>query len=112
MFGNLTNFEHKRNIKEALGFYIAYLILNIVVGAVLGVLFGHGTSFNAGYSSGLVVGEYAAIVIQIVVGLLVLIKRKRYKNIFYIILFLLAIFLTKFGGALVGLIPLAYLTTV
>lgn len=38
MFINLTTFEYKRTPKEAVGFYLAYLLLYIVVGAVQGAI--------------------------------------------------------------------------
>ena len=40
MFKNLTDFSYKRTGKEALGFYIGYLVLIVVVGAILGGILG------------------------------------------------------------------------
>lgn len=107
MFKNLLNFEYKRSGKEALGFYLAFLLLNMVVGATLGGIFEQGGSFSSGYT----IGVYGAIILQLIIGILILSKRKRYKKLLYIVLVLLSVLLSKLGGGLLGLIPLAYLAT-
>lgn len=111
MFKNLVDLGYKRTPKEAIGFYLAYLLLNIVIGAVLGGVFHSGNSISSSFSSGVLIGQYGTIITQLIIGILILSKRKRYKSFTYIIIVLLSILLSEFGGALVGLIPLAYLTT-
>lgn len=105
MFNKLLDFKYKRDSKQAVGFYLSFLLLNLVIGGVFGGLFGHDISTGAAY------GLWGAIITQAVIGTLLLMNRNRYKNLMYIILVLLSLLLTKFGGALFGLIPLAYLTT-
>lgn len=36
MFTNLTNFSLQRDLKQAIGFYIAYLLLGLLLGALVG----------------------------------------------------------------------------
>jgi hypothetical protein len=111
MFKKLLDFDYKRKGKEAVGFYLAFLLLNIVIGATLGAVFGRGDSFSSGFNSGVVLGTYGAILTQLVIGIILLSKRNRYKNLLYIILVLISMICSRLGGGLLGLLPLAYLST-
>ena len=110
MFKNLTNFGYQRDMKEALGFYIAYLILLMLVSGVsagiLGLAAGHGS-----FSFGLQVGAVVAVIISLAISFWVLKEKKLLSNFFLIILALLSGLLALFIGGLGGLIPAAYLTT-
>jgi len=105
MFKKLVDFDYKRTTKEALGFYLAYLLLNFVVGAVIGTL------AQQDFSTSWTLGSYGAVVTQFILGILIIRNRNLYKNFVYIILVLLSVGLSYWGGGLLGLIPLAYLTT-
>ena len=64
MFKNLTDFAYKRNRKEALGFYLGYLILIVVVGALAGALFGLASgqeNFELGLRIGNIIGILASL---------------------------------------------------
>ena len=105
MFKHLTDFTHKRTPKEAIGFYLAYFLLNLIIGAALGIV------LNQGFSNSSVAGTYGAVLTQLILGALILKSRKLFKSFLYIILVILALPLSYIGGGLLGLIPLAYLTT-
>lgn len=105
MFKDILNFGIKRSIKNAFGFYLSCLLLNILIGITLAFIFVENT--NLAFA----VGSYGVVVVQFVLGILLLRKRNRMKNFWNIVLVILAIFLTRVGGALFGLIPLAYLST-
>lgn len=105
MFKKLTDFEYKRNPTEAVGFYIAYLLMVMLVGGVAGGL------FASDFSTGLQVGSYSAIVMHLILSGLLLHGKNRYKSLINIALALVAILLSSLGGGLFGLIPLAYLST-
>jgi len=111
MFKHLTNFSYKRNAKEAIGFYIAYLVLIMIVGALLASALGIVMDTSDSFTFGLKVGNVTAIIITTVVAFLILKEKKLLSNFGYILLALLSGILAVFLGGLGGLIPVAFLTT-
>ncbi len=120
IFFGLSNFSLKRTAKQAVGFYIVYLVLLIVLAVVVGLVAGAvlnasnssiTNSFASSFSFGIGLGAVISVVCIIILGILILKGKKSYKNPVSIICVLIAIVLGVFGGALLGLIPLAYLTT-
>ena len=116
VFNQLTNFAYQRNWKEAVGFYVAYLLLMIIVGAVLGGVGGNlfvspASDFSMGFNFGVRIGTVAAIVLTLVLCFLVLKKKNLLNHFGFIILAILSGLLAVLGGGILGLIPVAYLTT-
>lgn len=108
MFKNLTNFAHKRNGWEVLGFYLAYLLLIIVVALLLGAAvalldFDTEVAFR--------LGNAFAIIICLVLSFMVLKQKKLTGNFGLILVALLSGVLAFIGGGILGLIPVAFLTT-
>jgi len=110
MFKNLTNFVYKRNVKEAIGFYIAYLVLVILVAMVLGGIFELVTG-DESFEFGLRIGNVVAIIASVGLFFLILKKKNLMGRFGYIILGLISGLLAFYGGGLLGLIPVAFLTT-
>jgi hypothetical protein len=116
MFKNLTNFSYKRNWKEALGFYLAFGLLAMFLGGLVGIL-------QAAMSTGqdITVSKYlnehgSLIMIMsslycFIVAIIILGKKKLFKNFGYILLSVLTAILAVVGGALLGLIVPAFMTT-
>ena len=112
MFNNLKDFSYKRSSKEAIGFYLAYLGLALLLGIILGVpaiLTGIIDINNyvqltkiAAYFSGTYCG---------VISILLLTKKKFWNNLGYILLALLGILLAVGTGVLLGLVIPALITT-
>jgi hypothetical protein len=110
IFNNLTDFGYQRSTKEAIGFYIAYLFLIIIIGLLLG--FGLGAIVqNNTYNFGLAIGNIVAIVVSLGVSFLILKEKRLLGNFGFVLLALLSGLLAIFLGGLGGLIPAAYLTT-
>lgn len=110
MFKNLINFSYKRSKKEAIGFYLAYLLLVIVSS----MLFNSMTVLivnNNSFEFGLRLGTITAIVASVLISCLILYKKNLFGNFAYIILALLSGVLAYFGGGLLGLLPAAYFST-
>ena len=105
MFKNLFVFEKERNVKEAFGFYLAYLLLIILLGALLGGFLANG------FEEGVAIGSYSAIGFCLVLSFTVLFKKNQQNNFGLV----LVAFLSGPGafllGGLLGLVPTAYLTT-
>jgi len=110
MFKNLTDFAYKRNRKEALGFYLGYLILIVVVGALAGALFGLASG-QENFELGLRIGNIIGILASLGLSFAVLSKKGLMNNFGLLLLALLSGLLAFIGGGLLGLIPAAYLTT-
>ena len=108
MFKDLTNFAKKRTGWEAFGFYLAYLLLIIVVALLLGAMvalldFNTGVAFRA--------GNIFAIAICLTLAFMVLKQKNLASNFGFILLALLSGVLAFIGGGILGLIPVAFLTT-
>ena len=105
MFKDLFNFKKERNGSEALGFYLAFFGILLISAGVLGALL--MLDFNAS----VIVGQRFAIIACIALSFVVLYKKNQLKNYGLVIVALLSGICAAFSGALLGLIPVAYLTT-
>ena len=109
MFLNLAKFEINRSGKQAVGFYIAYLFLGMLLGAVVGTIAGSLTSGDP-FQAGFIAGNIFAIIMCGFLATIVSLKKSllSFKTFFLIAI---TVLLSIFIGALDGLIPVAYLTT-
>src|SRR3990167_6486394 len=102
MFKKLMDFKYKRTPKEALGFYLAYLLLIVVVGGliggILGLLIGEGS-----IELGMRMGGIVAVIISLSLSFMILSKKKLTNNFGMILLALLSGILSFIGGGLLGL---------
>ncbi|MCH7541461.1 hypothetical protein IH981_01630 [Patescibacteria group bacterium] len=110
MFSNLTDLSFTRNFKQAVGFYIAYLILIAITAALLGGLFSLVAGNNS-FDDGVNVGIYLAVIFSVIISFSILYKKKLIGNFVYLIIAITSGVLALFGGGLLGLIPAAYLST-
>lgn len=108
MFSDIFKLHIKRTALQALGFYIAYLLLLIIVCAIAGAI--AGTLSGGGFQAGLEIGQFIAILSCLILGFAIL-KQKSTFSLGYVLLALLAGVLAALGGGLLGLIPVAFLTT-
>jgi len=114
MFKKITDFAYRRTALEALGFYLAYFLLGGLLGALIGGLAAAikgDATFASSYITGASVGQVVAIIFCLIIAILVVKAKNGFKNFSYILLIVLSGLLAVFGGNLVGLIPVAYLTT-
>lgn len=97
---------------QAIGFYIAYLVLTILVamlaGAIGGLIFPQTDDY---FRTGMNLGAIIAIIVSLALSLGILQKKKLTNNFILLILALVAGVLAFMGGGLLGLIIPAYLTT-
>lgn len=106
---NLTELNLERNWKQAAVFYIASLLLAMILGALSGVLFAAvsgGDSFRSGMRAGQVVGILFTLVLYFEIY-----RRKQIKSFQYIILGITAGFIAAALGNIASLIIVAFLTT-
>jgi TIR domain len=109
MFAEIMNFSYQRTRKQALGWYLMYLAIGIVVGFAIGQMAGMwSTTVEGAAWIGLKFGQLSAIPYHLALAVLLLWHRE--KNASSIMMVLAAIVLSVLLGGLGGLIPLAMLT--
>jgi hypothetical protein len=110
MFKKLTDFSYKRSGLQAFGFYLAYLFLGSILGAISGVVYAAVTG-TSGMMIGMKAGAFIAVIYCAVLGFLVLWFRKLYKRFSSILLYLLSILASTMLGSLLGLVFISIMTT-
>ena len=105
MFEDLFDFSKERQPTQALGFYIVFLIIGAALGAFSGMV------FASTYSEGLIVGQVVGVLYCIILSYLVVSSKGLLSTSFSGFIFITAI-LSYFIGAVGGIIPVAYLSTI
>jgi hypothetical protein len=112
MLENLTNFRYKANLGQAIVFYIVYLILFMLTGVLLGLIYALATG-DTTTATAIRFGSIIGVVGCAGISTLIVNKKKLNMGSFqYLALILASGVLAWVGGALIGLIPTAYLKTV
>ena len=109
MFKQLSNLAYQRTAIEAVGFYIAYLLLCILLGGVGGGI--AGLFADDPFQAGLVVGSIIGVVFCSTLALAVAIQKRVLNDFVSWILIVLAVLLAILLGGIGGLIPIAVLST-
>jgi uncharacterized membrane protein YeaQ/YmgE (transglycosylase-associated protein family) len=109
MFGEIMNFNYQRSAKQAFGWYLMYVLVGLVLGAVSGYLAGLFVKADEGFNIGRLAGQFSAVPLNILLGTLLIWHRK--KSAPNLLLVLAGAILSAIGGALGGLIPLAFLSS-
>ena len=105
MFDDLFNFHKERLPLQALGFYIVFFIIGILLAM------GCGLIFATDFESGVLVGLVIAPIYCLAVGYLILSQKDQLSSS-YASLLIIAAILGYYFGALGGLIPIAFLSTI
>lgn len=105
---NLGDFSVKRGVGGAIVFYVAYLVVIILLGAIAGAVTGlatgdYGLSFNA--------GVLVAIIICLYLPYQITVKKNLKGEFKYTLITIISGLLAVLGGGLLGLVPAAYLST-
>lgn len=111
MFKNLFNFAYKRSLVEAVGFYLAHLILIILIGGLLAALLAFPLGRIDDFNFGLKVGTAFATLYILVISALVIKNKGLLGDFDYVVMIFISGVLAFLGGGLLGLIPIAFLTT-
>jgi hypothetical protein len=93
---------------QAVGFYFCYLILFIMCGGLVGAI--ACVISGGGFDTGLRAGQVFAILACPSLAIAIL-KAKRKFTFGYVVLALLSGVLAVYGGAILGMIPVSFLTT-
>lgn len=117
MFNNLFDFGFKRNWKQAIGFYLVFLVIGFVICALAGGLAGVIVSFlnvanvqESAAKYGMISGVGTALIFSYVLLIGVLKKKNKLISLYSVLLILPAL-LVPFSGLLFILIIVSILTT-
>ncbi len=105
MFEDLFNYSKERQPTQALGFYIVFFIIGAVLGGIGGLI------FASDYNTGLIVGHVVSVIYCTTLSYLILSAKGQLSTPFSAFIFITA-FLSYFLGALGGIVPVAYLSTI
>jgi hypothetical protein len=108
MFQEIMNFAYQRTTKQAIGWYLMYFVICVVMGFAVGRIAGAASSPADAANIGMIAGQLSAIPYHIALGILLL--RHRAKSASNVVLVLVSVVLSVALGALGGLIPLALLS--
>lgn len=111
MFQKLVEFDYQRSFKEAFGFYLAYLLVVILLGGLMGGAVGIFITSEEALFLTMRMGALAAVITSLVLSFLILKEKNLLGDFKYIVAGLMSGILALFGGGLLGLIPVAFLTT-
>ena len=105
MFEDLFNYSKERQPTQALGFYIVFFLIGGILGAIGGGI------FASDFDSGLIVGQVISVIYCTILSYLMLSAKGQLSTPFSAFIFITA-FLSYFLGALGGIVPVAYLSTI
>jgi len=113
MFSETMNFSFQRNWLQAIGFYLVYLVVGLLIFATLGAILGkilglRGYSGDEIFEISNLGGQFATIPYQLLIGVLLI--RKRKKEPLNFILVIASVLLSTLLGSIGGLVPLAILS--
>ena len=94
MFSGLLVFEKKRTIKQAIGFYLVFVPLGMLLILGLGAIF---LKKSATYDDGLMIGARGAIVLTFLLSFLIVYKKKKLQDFRVVLVGVLAVFVSTQG---------------
>lgn len=109
MFNHLVDFGFKRSVWQAVGFYFAYLLFVILLAVLASGI--ASVNYEDNFSLGRQIGTITGTIAIFGLGILVLKGKKRLTHFGYLCLVILSGIFAVFWGGLLGLIPIAFLTT-
>lgn len=110
MFAHLTNFAYKRTALQAVGFYIAYFLLLLLIAGATGGFLALATG-NVDQDLSIRIGVMISVIACAILSVRIAQKKQMLHHFPALLSIILAIIGAMFGGALVGLVFVAYLTT-
>jgi hypothetical protein len=113
MFQRLGDFGMKRTALQAVGFYIVYLVLILVIVELLAVALSvvSGVPDSGAYQFGVGVGAIGAACVCAFLSYRILNDKRLLKNFSSIVYLIATAALALLGGGVIGLILVAFLTT-
>jgi hypothetical protein len=111
MFKKLTDLETKRTIVQAIGFYLAYLLIFTLIGAIIGGIAQFWFRNKVTIFDTIYIAFVSQIVLCLILSFLVIYEKGRFNHFGLLFIVLVSIFSLVFMNAFGGLIPIAIMTT-
>jgi len=111
MFKDLFKLSSPRSFVQAIGFYIVYTIILLLLAFICGAIYGVSVS-DVESDTAAMIGTIIAGIFSLVLSLILLVSKKRIKNTGYILLAVVAGGLSYLLGGFVGMILVAFLSTI
>lgn len=110
MFRNLFTYSYTRTPLQAVGFYIAHVLLTVLFGLVTTMVLITITG-NSSEQFIIRIAVALSILSSLFVSFTVIEKKKKMKQTSYVIIALASGVLALLGGSIFGMLPAAYLST-
>ncbi len=111
MFKDIISFGKPHTPVQAIGFYVFYFVVILVISALVAIVLGGGETPQELSQSGAKIGHRVTVTVCVALALLLAHYKQLYSKPLPLILACISPLLAIWGGALLGLSPLAYLTT-
>lgn len=108
-FTCLFDLSYTRSLKQAMAFYLIYFILLLILGAFSGIV--SALVFGGGEQTGFIAGVIVSIVSCTVLSVTICLRKSLFTSYVSILLIVATIIASGTFGALLGLIPVSYLST-
>jgi hypothetical protein len=110
MFANLMNLGFERSAKQGIGFYLAYLFVGILLGALVGAISAVITG-DGSFEAGVRIGNITAIIMCLLLAGLIAHKKGMFRSFSSLLLIIASGLFAVLLGGVGGLMPVAYLST-
>ena len=111
MFSKLTEFDYQRNWKEAIGFYIVYLVITLILTVPATLLTNRGIDASNQDIQFINIGTLVAMACCLALAFIILKSKNQLGNIRLLLVGILGGIIAFFAGSLIGLVPVAFLST-
>lgn len=108
LFERLFDYSCQRTFPQAVVFYVAHIMLLIMIAVVVQFIFGLRTAALSEDT----VGISIALLFSVLTSFLIIFKKRRLGNIRAVFLIILSGICAYVGGGLLGYIPVAYASTI
>ncbi len=114
MFEDLFNFNYRKSVKQAIGFYIIYVLLGLLLGFISGFIYGfkmaNELSLDELQQNAIMIGVYVSIIYTLIIYYSLVFKRKLKTPVVYLT-GILALAVTYLFGALGSGVIIAIVST-
>ena len=116
MFKRLLDLSVKRSGSQIFGFYLVYSFLGafaagIICGIIISVLHPETVTFEDAAHFGLLYGPAMAVIYGVIISLLIIKEKGIFNSFKAVLLTIASVPLLYFGGVSIGMIPVAFLTS-
>ncbi|HLD26807.1 MAG TPA: hypothetical protein VJB63_02530 [Patescibacteria group bacterium] len=112
VFNQLFDYSYKRNLKQAIAFYLVHMAVLTIVAVLVEFLIGLGERQVYEKWSDDYVGTVVALLFTIAIFFLTLLKKRQWSSVRLLFMGIMSGVLACFGGGILGFIPVAYMSTV